>query len=337
MARVYKDTRSGRYGIDFVEPSGTRKRKVVGTKAEAQKALARVTTQILDGEYKGAGTARRVTLQSVVTLWFEERQDKRSLFADRNNLDRLLRILGPSYRVGALGLGISSLRENLRAEGLGPATRNRHFANLRAALNLAVRRRMLASNPLALFQAEPEPPPPDRVLSEAEEGQLLAAASPRDRLLLVAALDTGARCGELANAHWTDLDLDAGEWRFPVTKTGKPRTVPLTPRVVAELRSWKAQPEIVMHRDRKRMRAPGHPAVFCGVTSSSLSTSFATLRKRSGIDHIRLHDLRHTCATRMRRRGVHAVTISAMLGHSSSQMLQRYQHVTVADLRLAIS
>jgi integrase len=175
------------------------------------------------------------------------------------------------------------------------------------------------------------------VATPAELAQLIEAGTARDALVVVWALESGARCGEMAAALWADIDLVAGEWRIPRSKSGHPRTVPLTPRAVAALERWKADPVTVTHRDRKPVRIHGHPVVLGGVTPSGLSSAFAAHCRRGGVEGLRLHDLRHTCATEMRRRGVHSVTIAAMLGHRSWQMVQRYQHVTQDDLRLAIN
>lgn len=335
-ARVRIFRRGTKWGIDYADPAGRRVRSLVGTKAEAQAALARVQVALLEGQYGRLAPRRRATLQDVWALLERERAGaRRSWASTATHIVRLSRLLGASLPVASLTRDrVAELRRQLAAEGLEPATRNRHVATLRAAVRLAVDHELIPAAPFGRLAMEREPPPPDRVLLEEEEQALLRAAHPRDRVVVIWALETGARRGELAAAVWSDLDLEAGEWRIPRTKAGRPRTVPLTPRAVEALRAWQAEPVAVLHRDRKRVRVEG-PLVLGGVTASALSTAFEGLVERAGIAPIRLHDLRHTCATRMRRRGVHPVTIAAMLGHTSWQMVQRYQHVTLDDLRTA--
>lgn len=300
-----------------------------------QAALARVQVALIEGQYGRLAPRRRATLEDLWALLERERSTRRSWAGTATHVVRLSRLLGLATPVASITRDrVAELRRQLTAEGLEPATRNRHVATLRAAVRLAVDHGLIPVAPFGRLQMEAEPPPPDRVLSEDEEQALLRVAYPRDRLVVVWALETGARRGEMAAAVWADLDLGAGEWRIPRTKAGRPRTVPLTPRAVEALRSWQAEPVVVVHKNRKRVRVEG-PLVLGGVSASALSTAFEALVDRAGITPIRLHDLRHTCATRMRRRGVHPVTIAAMLGHTSWQMVQRYQHVTLDDLRAA--
>lgn len=336
MARVYKDPKGAVWSIDYTDHLGRRVRKAVGTKAEAQAALARVQVALIEGRYGKIAARRDATVEDLWALLERERAGtRRSWPTTATHLVRLSRLLGSTTAVTALTRDrIAELRRQLAAEGLEPATRNRHVATLRAAVRLAVDHELIPVAPFGRLQMEREPPPPDRVLTEDEEQALLQAAHPRDRVVVVWALETGARRGELAAALWSDVNLDAGEWRIPRTKAGRPRTVPLTPRAVEALRTWQADPVVVMHRDGKRLEVEG-PLVLGGISASALSTAFQGLVERAGIEPIRLHDIRHTCATRMRRRGVHPVTIAAMLGHTSWQMMQRYQHVTLEDLKTA--
>ncbi len=174
----------------------------------------------------------------------------------------------------------------------------------------------------------------------AEEAQRLLEAAKGDRLeaLLVLALTTGMRQGELLGLQWEDVDLKTGtvyirrtllelkgKLTLGETKSGRNRRVDLPDIAVETLREH-----------RKRMLAEGHPGpwVFCDTQGGPIRKSnltrrwFKPLLQRAGLPDIRFHDLRHTAATLLLTLGVHPKIVQERLGHSQiSLTLDTYSHV----------
>ena len=171
-----------------------------------------------------------------------------------------------------------------------------------------------------------ENPAKDRFLSREEQDALLGACrvSHWDKcyLLVLMALTTGARKGELLSLKWSDIDFGHRTARLGVTKNGKPRLLPLTQPVVAELMRFREHTDLL---------------IFCSTTSKS--TPFETSKawrkalEESGIGHCRFHDLRHTAASNLVRAGRSLFEVGTLLGHSSPQMTQRYSHLAIQDTR----
>ena len=152
-----------------------------------------------------------------------------------------------------------------------------------------------------------------RLLSEAAaEGGVSARAAAAIRLLML----TGCRRNEILTLRWEDVDLDAGELHLRYAKTG-PRAVPLSPaaaKILADL-----------------PRVAGSPWVFPGKKAgdhlSSIDARWYRLRARAGLEDIRLHDLRHSFASRALALGESLPMISKLLGHSQVETTARYAHL----------
>jgi integrase len=194
----------------------------------------------------------------------------------------------------------------------------------------------------------PTPAPKEiRALSAAETRKLLEAAD-GDRLeaLYVLAVHTGMRQGELLALRWQDVDMEntvvsvrrtltrsGGRVAFGEPKTKKSRrSIRLTPQAVEALRSHLKRQLRDMEILGDRYRDQG--LIFTTDTGAPINPSnlrqrsFASLLKRSGLPHMRFHDLRHTCATLLLSRGVHPKFVQELLGHATIAItLDTYSHV----------
>ena len=158
-----------------------------------------------------------------------------------------------------------------------------------------------------------------RALYELEaQSALRARAAAALRLLMV----TGCRLTEVLTLRWDDVDRKAGELRLRHAKTG-PRMVALTPaalRVLSELR-----------------RVPRSRWVFAGSTPdrrlSQLTTYWRQVRARAGVEDVRIHDLRHSFASRALALGEPLPMIGRMLGHSKLRSTARYAHLARYSVR----
>ena len=152
-----------------------------------------------------------------------------------------------------------------------------------------------------------------RVLDEVEaKGRVSANAVAAIRLLML----TGCRRGEIVTLRWEDVDLEAGELRLRDAKTG-PWLVALSP---AAVRVLSAIPRVV---DTPWVIAGRKP----GTRIANLNASWLVVRARAGLEDVRLHDLRHSFASRALALGESLSMIGKLLGHRKVQTTARYAHL----------
>jgi integrase len=217
------------------------------------------------------------------------------------------------------------------------ATTNRYIATLSHCLSFAVKeRRLLDRNPVSDIRRKPEPRGRTRFLSDAERGALLAACErsewPALRALVLLAITTGARRGELIGLRWSDVDLKAARVLVCETKNGEQRTLPLAGKALEALRELKLQnsvrsayvfpaPTVVLNRETGKPELDGPFEWFDKEWKAALDVA--------GIADFRFHDLRHTTASMLAAQGASLLEIADVLGHKTLAMVRRYSHLCV--------
>ncbi len=160
----------------------------------------------------------------------------------------------------------------------------------------------------------------DRVLSVAEEERLLSFCTggrAHIKPILICALDTGMRRGEMFKMIWRDVNFRSGEILIPQqnTKTEDARTVGMTARLKDELeRLWEISPKNEME------------SVF-GITNT-IKTAWKTICNLSKVKDFRLHDCRHTATTRMIASGSPHTEVMKITGHTQLKTFLRYLSIT---------
>ena len=210
------------------------------------------------------------------------------------------------------------------------ASVNRELATLRRMLNVAVREGWVRRNPFGMGDpliSLADERRRERVLTREEEARLLAACTGRRahlRPIIVAALDTGCRKGELLQLRWRDIDFDAGAVTIQAfnTKTMRERVVSLTTRLAEELRRLREQ------------AAEGPDALVFGVTDD-VKRSFASACRAAGVFDFRFHDLRHTAATRLVGAHMPIPEVGRVLGHTQADTTYRYVNANLETARRA--
>jgi integrase len=207
---------------------------------------------------------------------------------------------------------------------LAPATLNRYSAALSAVITWAVKRRIAPKgyvHPCRTIERQREDNEKTRFLSEGERDLLLHACRqspwPRLYLLVLLALTTGARKGEMLGLRWQDIDLEHALAHYGRTKNGDARALPLVPAVLELLRHFQS--------------IPSH-FVFCSPRSPVAPYAFESKWKEAlrvaKIKNFRFHDLRHTCASMLAQSGATLLEIGDVLGHRQLQVTKRYSHLT---------
>ena len=245
------------------------------------------------------------------------------------HIDRL-KVLLPFFGEIAIGritknLAIAYRKERHQEKPVTDTTVNRDLEALRSMLFWAVDEGLIVANPLSRVRMTRERKKPRFVLSLAEEDLLLAAAAPHLRSIIIMALDTGMRRGELLAQRWEHIDFN-GELLFVThskTPEGEAREIPLTRRLSDLLRAQQ-QPEglVFTYKDQ-----PIH----------KINTAWKAAIRRAGIRYYRFHDLRHAFNCRMMEAGVLQEIRKALMGHSSGEDVHStYVHVELPVKREAI-
>lgn len=250
-----------------------------------------------------------------------------------------------------------------RRAGKKPATINRDLEDLRALYSRAVKWGHVGKSPLiGVPRDKVDQHGVIRFLSPEEEAALREALVARDDSLrlgrenankfrrdrgypefpplgvypdhltpiVLLALNTGLRFGEITKLTWADVLLDASPPHVTVhgyaAKSGQTRHVELNRQILDVLRTWKP----------KNARS-GH--VFPGPdgdTMVDIKTSWMRLLRLAKIDGFRFHDLRHTFASKLVMRGVDLNTVRELLGHADIKMTLRYAHLAPAHRAEAV-
>ena len=231
------------------------------------------------------------------------------------------------YRLQRMQPQTIEVKGNKKVKTIKPATVNRDLSVLRRILNWGVEESYLLSNPLGRLRMERERRTKKPVMSVAEEIKLLAAAPEHLQRIVLCALDTGMRRGEILNQLFEDIDFDNRILNVSSSKTpeGEMRDIPLTTRLYAML--------LAIKKDR------GPIFTFEGNALKNFKTTWGASLRRSGIRHFRFHDLRHTANTRMMLAGVLQEVRREIIGHTSQRsrdVNDRYTQIELPEKREAI-
>ena len=296
------------------------------TKEQARNTLAKMRIEKLDEKlgYKKP-TQPDIGFVEFAREFIEiySKQNKRSWGRDEIALRSLephfkgktIRDIGPEF--------VERYKARRKAE-VAPGTVNRELTFLKTMFNKAVEWGRLESSPAVNVKKFKEPNYKERILNASEMAKLLEAATNHLKPILIVALNTGMRRGEILSLKWENVNLSKRCIHIEDSKSGKSRDVPMNALVVEALSS--------LHQDSKY--------VFYNPTTGgplkNIKTAFKTACKNAEIKGLRFHDLRHTAATRMVEAMVDLVTVSKILGHSTIQMTMRYAHPTPENMRLVV-
>lgn len=206
---------------------------------------------------------------------------------------------------------------------------NRELAVLRQTLNFAIGNRWISDNPFSNTKliSSADEISRDRVLSFEEEKRLLDVCNESRshlRPIIITALDTGCRLGELLKLGWNDVDFIEETITLVAfnTKTAEARDVGMTPRVKLEL---------VKLRDV----APPDPNGLVFGIKNSIKRAWNTACREAYLEDLRFHDLRHTAITRMVASGLPSAEIMRISGHKQTNTFLRYVNPKTDSLRRA--
>lgn len=258
------------------------------------------------------------------------RQTKRSAHDDECRLRvQIYPRFGPRKLVDIQTREIQQFHADMK-ESHCAATANRHLSLISRMYKLAVQWGRVDRNPCLGISKFKENNQRQRFLTPEEIQRVYRAMESEPNKIAVAALKflllTGARREEALKARWENVDLDNGVWFLPQTKSGKGRYVQLNSEAQFVLRSLHSAERSPWLFPSKRDAAK---PIY------SPQGAFDRVLKAAGIEHLRLHDLRHSHASLAINAGVSLSVIQALLNHQSPIQTMRYSHLMNSTLRNA--
>ncbi len=349
--RKNKDGQITSYRGAYFGPDGKRRYVSGKTKEQARKALREARSSADAGLVFDAG---KLTLASYLDRWLADSVKDTVRQRTYERYESIVRVhIKPAIgRVKLKALTPGHARALYRSKldvGLSPRTVNYIHVTLHKALSQAVSDDLVQRNAAQVKAPRPEKPEIRPLSLDQARKLILTAYEIEDRYgaLYVVALHTGLREGEMLGLRWDDLDIEAttptlqvrrtlSETRtghkFELPKSGKGRLIKLSRKTVEALRSHRVR----QAEEKLRLGSlwQDNGLVFpttTGTTTSGtnlLGRHFKPLLKQAGLPTIRLHDLRHTCATILLMAGKHPKFVQEMFGHANiSITLDTYSHV----------
>jgi len=303
---------------------GRRIRKAVGNKKDAERALIAIKADILRGEYRFKKTSKiRFDIFSKEYLEFSKKT-KRSWKRDRTSLKALSRFFG-MMRLSDINAGHIEKYKTLRIPEVSAASLNRELSCFSALFTLAKKSKLVEANPVREVKKLQERKLDMRILNDEEARRLIEKSKGHLRPIVIIALNTGMRAGEIFNLRWNDIDFEHNFIFIKRTKSGITRKIPMNGMLAAALKGIKRKSEFVFVNSSTEKPI------------TRVDKSFKTACDNAKIKDLRFHDLRHTSASWMVMAGVDLVTVAQILGHSDIKMTMRYAHPTPENRRKAVN
>jgi len=348
--------------VSFVDPV-TEKRKSVSvygaTAAECRRELKKVRDRLDEGQpAKDA--------PDTVASWLEQWRESSLAASDRKATTKSLygSLSRKHLEGGAIGVkrmdrlkpsDVEAMVVELRGNKLSDSTVRSVYTVLRAALDVAVRDGLLASNPAAKVKRPAVARQEATYLQAADVARLLDAAKGlRYYVAVLLMASTGLRRGEVAGLLWSDVALDKGELTVRHTlsrvdrelvltepKTDRSRRrVPLHAGVVTALKAWRKQ------QLQERLAAGDQwtdtGMVFCTELGTMLDPrnllrTVELAAAKAKIENVGAHTMRHSAAVAWLESGVHIKAAADLLGHSSISITgDLYGHTSDDTARAAV-
>ncbi len=329
--------------IEFTHPDGRRQRVRKVSPVQTRRGAQRYERELREALLAGAYGKEQPELAPIFADFADEFVDNYAKVNNKYSSVESKRSILANHLIPFFG--------RMRLDQIGPRDIERFKASklathARKTINnhLTVLRRLLvvAQEWGVLDQVPPirwlKAPKPDFRFLDFEEAERLLTGAKREPpwwTMILLALNTGLRQGELLALRWDDIDLVRGRLMVrragargvvDTPKNGRTREIPLNDRTIAGLKA---------HRHLRG------PLVFCNDDGSMLTKNrckwpLRRAQRKAGITALGWHDMRHTFASHLVMRGISLKAVQELLGHATIEMTMRYAHLTPCVLRDAV-
>jgi len=312
--------------IDYYVHNRRKREKVGPSKKLAENVLRKRRLQIAENRYLDVNKRVRIRLKDFAPTYLElyAKPNKRSWRGtDFFILKTLNSFFGGRFLDEITPMMIEQFKIQ-RSKDVTPATTNRDLACLRCMFNKAIAWEYATENPVRKVKFLREDNKRLRFLEKDEIIKLLNCCSQRLKAVVIVALNTGMRKGEISDLKWRDVDFNKGIITLLRTKNGEKRYIPVNNACREALMGVK--------KDSKS------EYIFCNRNGKpyNFRKSFETALRNAGIKEFRFHDLRHTFASQMVMCGIDLNTVRELLGHKDLSLTLRYAHLSADHTAKAV-
>jgi len=291
---------------------------------DAKKWAQQTEAAIREGRYFKTTEARKHTLAEAIDRYKDSvLPAKRDHKKQSAQLDWWRNELG-AYTLADVTPSLLGEARDTLSKGRSPATVVRYIAALSHVFTIAVNEwEWLENNPMRKVRKPKEPRGRVRILSDDERKALLEACKNSNNqylhAIVVLALSSGMRQGEIMTLRWQDVDIEKGFIVLHETKNNERRSVPLTSYAHELL------------KEHSKLRRLDTDLLFPGKNPKKpvfIRAPWVEAVKEAKIENFRFHDLRHSAASYLAMNGATLAEIAEILGHKTLQMVKRYSHLT---------
>lgn len=308
-------------------------------KKQALQAEAKLRQEIFEGKYNPRKEVVRFAdfMDQTYLPW--SKANKKSWQGEVWRIRMLKRYFGKKYLHNITPAEVEQFKTarrngiTCRGQQRSKASVQRELELLSGIFTMALHHDLVEANPLRKVRKFKLDNQRVRYLTAEEELRLMQALDGRPgylRPIVIVALNTGMRRGEILSLEWKQVDFAQNNLIVTKTKTDRLRYLPMNDRVREALLALRAA------------SAPDNPYVFAspkkpGTALGEIKKGFKRLLREAQIEDFHFHDFRHTAATRLAETGADAYLIAEILGHANVQMSFRYTHMTNQRKRQALA
>lgn len=299
-------------------------------KEDARLILAKRLQEIAEGKEPEIKRIKNYTFEELAIEYYKWCEKQRSFRSKRLFIKQLVDVFG-QYQIRHITTRmVEQFQSERLRKGNKPATINRLLATLKHCLHKGYEWEMVSEDTLKHVQRVkllPENNRRLRYLSKEECQNLINTCQGNTKAIVIMALNTGMRKGEILSLKWENVDLKHGFILLDKTKNGERREIPINGTLRATLQALPRRLDV--------------PYVFydpnTGKPYQDIKRSFNTALRKAGIRDFHFHDLRHTFASHLVMTGIDLTTVSRLLGHKSLTMTLRYSHLAPKHLVNAVN
>lgn len=291
--------------------------KTFDTKQDAELWIAENESAMIRGIWRPSTEAERTTIKEAFERYLSEvTPDKKGAKREKTRIMQLQASnLGVRFMSDIRGMDMAKYRDD-RLKSVSASTVQKELALISHLFTIAKKEWGMdcLSNPIKSVRMPKLPKPVERRLDHDEESRLMVELSGELKQIVIFAIETGMRRGEIMGMRWGMVRGNAVA--LPDTKNGTSRTVPLSSVARGVL---SALPRRIDGR-------------VWSMYIDDVTRGFQAACKRSGIVGMTFHTLRHEAISRWFDRGLSIMEVSAITGHKTLAMLKRYAHLSIDDL-----
>lgn len=291
------------------------------TQRDAKIWVAEIEAKMSRGQWHDADDSTKTKLATALQRYMTEvTPHKKGAKQEINRIKILLKLPLAEWNLAEIrGQQIAEYRDKRTAAGMSPSTIRNELTIISQVFETAAKEWGMYSlrNPVEHVKRPKQRRGRQRRLLPGEEEQLIDQLREPYRSAIIIALETALRRSEICRMRWDDVDLTKRTAKIRDTKNGEDRIIPLSPRAIAIIDA--------QSRDNER--------VFRISSPDSYSQAFLWACKQTGLDDLRLHDLRHEATSRLVECGLFELAeVMKITGHKTLAAFGIYMHIQAEKL-----